>query len=222
MFIRKTLIYKINPREKISREILSYKTGLFIYSIKHKIKTLQQHGETLSCAVRFIHEPFYSLIVSDPLGSSEDLDSSGSSTDNLPDMSADENESLEDNILYDYEDQSTVKSSHRDNNNFSHNSLSHKYKKSFRSQESLLVSIDHKNFLYNNLSKERELILLANELLSKFSVSYEKRKLTLESARISFGTDVKYRSGKLTSKQENELEERKIGMMLVERIYVVF
>ena len=59
MFIRKTLIYKIKPREKISREILSYKTGLFIYSIKHKIKTLQQHGETLSCAVRFIHESFF-------------------------------------------------------------------------------------------------------------------------------------------------------------------
>ena len=126
------------------------------------------------------------------------------------------NESLEDNIFYDYED-STLKSSRKD---FSAN-----YFKKNRSQEDNLNSFltsDNRNFLSNNINKERDLILLANELLNKFSHSLMKRKSLLDAARL----EDKYSFNKLKpserllmlDKEEMELEEMALNIKAGRRL----
>lgn len=114
-------------------------------------------------------------------------------------------------MLYDYEDLSTIRSSRRDM--FSH-SLSHKKKKNLSQEDLLIQTYNRPNFMQGNISKERDLVLVAGELIGKFSNSLEKRKRALDAAKQD-----KYKNGKSTNmhesseraifieKEEMELEE---------------
>ena len=138
----------------------------------------------------------------------ESNDEEKSTTDISSASTNDENESLENQILYDYEDLSTIRSSRRD---LFTNSYSHKKKKNLSQENLLIQTYNRPNFMHSNINKERDLVLISGELLDKLSYSLEKRKIALEAAKQEKSSNIHDDDERAIFIEKEEMEIEELG-----------
>ncbi len=110
-------------------------------------------------------------------------------------------ESLESNLLCDFEELSTVISEKRS------------HERRIRSSENLL-RLDGRGIVAANLKKERDISALSEELLDKFRENLEKRKMAYEAAK----GDVKLLCSDGREAEERKLNLEKEGLVIEEMV----